>query len=128
MALLTAATKTTAKFVSKEGTETQLVLLNSVKSVAEALAGLINSTRINSQNHQFNPSVIDQLRQSSTGTVFSITKLVKTVTIVRDDQLKGPKALKSTIETLQNKSEVIYTCFYDRLSFFTTRFLFYDQF
>ena len=87
------------------GTETQLILLNSVKAVAESLAGLINSTRINS-NHQFNPQVIDQLRQLSTGTVFSITKLVKTVQIVRDDQLKGPTALKSTISVLQNKSEV----------------------
>ena len=82
-----------------------MILLNSVKAVAESLAGLINSTRINS-NHQFNPQVIDQLRQLSTGTVFSITKLVKTVQIVRDDQLKGPTALKSTISVLQNKSEV----------------------
>ena len=76
-----------------------------MKAVAESLAGLINTTRINS-NHQFNPQVIDQLRQLSTGTVFSITKLVKTVQIVRDDQLKGPTALKSTISILQNKSEV----------------------
>lgn len=82
-----------------------MILLNSVKAVAESLAGLINTTRINS-NHQFNPQVIDQLRQLSTGTVFSITKLVKTVQIVRDDQLKGPTALKSTISILQNKSEV----------------------
>ena len=82
-----------------------MILLNSVKAVAESLGGLINTTRISS-NHQFNPQVIDQLRQLSTGTVFSITKLVKTVQIVRDDQLKGPTALKSTISILQNKSEV----------------------
>ena len=49
---------------------------------------------------------MDHLRQASTGTVFSITKLVKTVQIVRDDQLKGPTALKQTIDVLQNKSEV----------------------
>ena len=105
MESLTEATKVVAKFVAKEGTETQLVLLKAAKSVGESLASLVNMTRINSQNHQFNPTVIDQLKQASTGTVFSITKLVKTVTIVRDDQLKGPTALKKTIEMLQNKSE-----------------------
>ena len=105
MESLTEATKVVAKFVAKEGTETQLVLLKAAKSVGESLFSLINMTRINSQNHQFNPTVIDQLKQASTGTVFSITKLVKTVTIVRDDQLKGPTALKKTIDALQNKSE-----------------------
>jgi len=80
-----------------------LILLNSVKAVAESLAGLF---RVINSNHEFNPDVIDQLCQLSTGTVSGITKLVETVKIVRDDQLKGPIALQSTIAILQNKSEV----------------------
>ena len=89
MASLSDVVKETARFVSKEGTDVQLALLNAVKTVAESLNELVGSTRMNSQNHQFNTKVIDQLRQSSTSTVFSITKLVKVVQIIRDDQLKA---------------------------------------
>ena len=106
MSALSDVVKETARFVAKEGTNTQLILLNAVKSVAESLNELVGSTRINSQNHQFNTKIIDQLRQSSTTTVFSITKLVKAVQIIRDDQLKGPTALQSVIDVLATKSTV----------------------
>ena len=62
MTSLSDVVKETARFVAKEGTGTQLVLLNSVKTVAESLNELVGSTRTNSQN-QFNTKIIEQLRQ-----------------------------------------------------------------
>ena len=60
MALLSAVVKDTARFVAKEGTQTQLLLLNAAKSVAESLNELVGATRATSQNHT---KIIDQLRQ-----------------------------------------------------------------
>jgi len=104
IAELVDAVKLTAKFVAKEGTETQLALLYASKDVVESLSALIISTRAISG--QFNPNQVDELKSSSTGTVLNITKLVKTVQIIREDQIKGPLELQQTVQLINEKSKV----------------------
>ena len=109
------ACKLTAKFVAKEGTETQLALLNVAKSVVESLSALIASTRAISG--QFNPNQVEELKSSSTGTVLNITKLIKTVQIIREDQSKGPLELQQTVQLITEKTKVFHSsCFIHKSS------------
>ena len=104
IAQLVNAVKLTAKFVAKEGTETQLALLNAAKGVVESLSGLIASTK--AVSGQFSSDQVGQLKASSTATVLNVTKLIKTVQIIRDDQSKGPIELQKTVEIILEKSKV----------------------
>jgi hypothetical protein len=103
---LVESVKFTAKFIAKEGSETQLALLNAAKSVVGSLSELIASTKAISG--QFSQNKVQELKSSSTGTVLNITKLIKTVQIIREDQNKGPVELQQTVKLLQNEAKVSY--------------------
>ena len=105
-----------AKFVAKEGTETQLALLNAAKSVVESLSGLIQSTK--AINGNFSQNKVEELKSSSTGTVLNITKLVKTVQIIREDQNKGPVELKNIVQIILTKTKVLIKSFFLPKCFF----------
>lgn len=100
---LTHAVKLTARYIAKEGTDTQVALLNVAKSVVVALHDLIKDTR--TINGQFSDANIEMLKSSSTKTVLSITKLIKAIQIIREDQSRGPQELKRTIESITRKTD-----------------------
>ena len=101
---LTDSVKLAAKFVAKEGTETQLALLNAAKSVVESLSELIHSTKAISGH--FSQDKVVELKSVSTATVLNVTKLVKTVQIIREDQNKGPVELKNVVQIILAKTKV----------------------
>lgn len=88
-----------AASLGSENPESQVMLLNAVKDVAEALGDLIQATKGASGKSISDPSM-SYLKESARIMVSNLTSLLKTVKVVEDEHLRGTRALESTIEAV----------------------------
>lgn len=82
-----------------------MLLINSVKDVASALAELIACTKNATGKPPGDPSM-DALKESAKVMVHNVTSLLKTVKTVEDEAARGTRALESTIEALRQEIKV----------------------
>lgn len=79
--------------------ESQVMLINAVKDVANALGDLIQATKAASGKGINDPSMT-YLKESARVMVTNLTSLLKTVKVVEDEHSRGTRALESTIEAI----------------------------
>jgi talin len=79
--------------------EAQVMLINSVKDVAQALNNLINVTKSASGKNIDDPEM-QKLKESAKVMVTNVTSLLRTVKSVEDEAQRGTNALEATIESI----------------------------
>lgn len=88
-----------AASLGSDNPESQVMLINAVKDVANALGDLIQATKSASGKSINDPSMA-YLKESARVMVTNLTSLLKTVKVVEDEHSRGTRALESTIEAI----------------------------
>lgn len=88
-----------AASLGSDNPESQVMLINAVRDVANALGDLIQATKAASGKNINDPSMA-YLKESARVMVTNLTSLLKTVKVVEDEHSRGTRALESTIEAI----------------------------
>lgn len=88
-----------AASLGSDNPESQVMLINAVRDVANALGDLIRATKAASGKNINDPSMA-YLKESARVMVTNLTSLLKTVKVVEDEHSRGTRALESTIEAI----------------------------
>ncbi|XP_013778384.1 talin-2-like [Limulus polyphemus] len=96
---LSEAVKFGAASLGSNNPEAQVLLINAVKDVANALGDLIQATKAASGKSINDPAMF-HLKESAKVMVTNVTSLLKTVKSLEDEHARGTRALESTIEVI----------------------------
>ncbi|CAF0836753.1 unnamed protein product, partial [Didymodactylos carnosus] len=88
-----------AASLGAEDGEAQVLLINSVKDVAQALNNLISVTK-SASGKDINDPEMQKLKESAKIMVTNVTSLLKTVKSVEDEASRGTNALEAAIEAI----------------------------
>ncbi|CAF0840452.1 unnamed protein product [Didymodactylos carnosus] len=88
-----------AASLGAEDGEAQVLLINSVKDVAQALNNLISVTK-SASGKDINDPEMQKLKESAKVMVTNVTSLLKTVKTVEDEASRGTNALEAAIEAI----------------------------
>lgn len=88
-----------AASLGSDNPESQVMLINAVRDVANALGDLIQATKCAAGKGANDPSMA-YLKESARVMVTNLTSLLKTVKVVEDEHSRGTRALESTIEAI----------------------------
>ncbi|XP_072517267.1 talin-2a isoform X2 [Salminus brasiliensis] len=99
---LTDVVKLGAASIGPDDPETQVVLINTVKDVAKALADLVGATKCAAGKAAEDPSML-QLKGAAKVMVTNVTSLLKTVKAVEDEATRGTRALEAAIEYIRQE-------------------------
>lgn len=95
-----------AASLGSDNPESQVMLINAVKDVANALGDLIQATKCASGKGINDPSMA-YLKESARVMVTNLTSLLKTVKVVEDEHSRGTRALESTIEAIAQEMRAL---------------------
>ncbi|XP_062512011.1 talin-like [Corticium candelabrum] len=88
-----------ATALTSDDPEAQVMLLNGVKDVATALAGLVTATK-NASGKSVQDPAMENLRGCAKVMVANVSSLLKTVKSVEDEAARGARALESSIDAI----------------------------